>query len=83
MSVKPLRGLKLFPDKVTVHGVTSPVTGKCPFSYIKVMSNKPASACLRFPGADTVCVGGVFPSYMACRMNPHFTPNEETHAAVA
>lgn len=82
MSVKPLWGLKSFPDKVAAHGPTCPVTGKCPFSYIKTVSNKPASACLSLPGAETVCVGGVLSSCMACRMNPHFTHSEGTHAAV-
>lgn len=59
MSVKPLWGLKSFPDKVAVHGPTCPVTGKCPLSYIKTVSSKPASACLSLPGVETVCVGGV------------------------
>lgn len=62
------------------HGPTSPLAGECPFSYIKVMSNKPVSACMSFPGAETVCVGGVL-SCIACRMNPHFIPRGETHAA--
>lgn len=43
------------------------------------MSHKPASACLSFPGAEAVCVGGVLSSCMACGVNPRFTPSAETH----
>lgn len=71
---------KIVPRQNDSHGPTSPVAGKCPFSYIEVVSNKPVSACMSFPGAETVCVGGVL-FCIACRMNPHFIPSEETHAA--
>lgn len=73
---------KIVPRQNDSHGPTSPVAGECPFSYIKVMSNKPVSAGLSFPGAETVCMGGVLFSCIACRMNPHFIPSEQTHVAV-